>query len=130
MQRIEGFGLARVIDSDDDNYKTGDIIGGIIGWEEYSLLRSSDNLQLRKIQLDDDIPLSYHLGLLGMTRLLLSIIGRNQSFVLSKQSEFTVLQGWLDLQHMQGLMRYVVLRKEKVFLYLQHLEQLDNLLVS
>lgn len=81
MQRIEGFGLARVIDSDDDNYKTGDIISGIIGWEEYSLLRSSDNLQLRKIQLDDDIPLSYHLGLFGTTRLLLSIRGRNQSFV-------------------------------------------------
>ncbi|OAP16045.1 hypothetical protein AXX17_AT1G59200 [Arabidopsis thaliana] len=66
MQRIEGFGLARVIDSDDTNYKPGDIVSGIIGWEEYSLLRSSDNLQLRNIQLDDDIPLSYHLGLLGM----------------------------------------------------------------
>ncbi|XP_010511450.1 PREDICTED: 2-alkenal reductase (NADP(+)-dependent) [Camelina sativa] len=65
-QRIEGFGLARVIDSDDVNYKPGDIISGIIGWEEYSLLRSSDSLQLRKIQLDEDIPLSYHLGLLGM----------------------------------------------------------------
>ncbi|EOA35369.1 hypothetical protein CARUB_v10020562mg [Capsella rubella] len=65
-QRLEGFGLGRVIDSDDVNYKPGDIVSGIIGWEEYSLLRSVDHLQLRKIQLDDDIPLSYHLGLLGM----------------------------------------------------------------
>lgn len=66
MQRIEGFGLARVIDSDDPNYTPGEVICGITGWEEYSLLRSSNELQLRKIQLDDDIPLSYHLGLLGM----------------------------------------------------------------
>ncbi|CAH2052951.1 unnamed protein product [Thlaspi arvense] len=64
-QRMEGFGVAKVIDSDDSNYKPGDIICGITGWEEYSLLHSSN--ELRKIQLDDDdIPLSYHLGLLGM----------------------------------------------------------------
>ncbi|KAJ0243000.1 ADH_N_2 domain-containing protein [Hirschfeldia incana] len=65
-QRIEGFGVARVIDSDDPNYTPGELISGITGWEEYSLLRSSNELQLRKIQLGDDIPLSYHLGLLGM----------------------------------------------------------------
>ncbi|XP_009127410.1 2-alkenal reductase (NADP(+)-dependent) [Brassica rapa] len=65
-QRIEGFGVARVIDSDDPNYTPGELICGITGWEEYSLLRSSNELQLRKIQLDDAIPLSYHLGLLGM----------------------------------------------------------------
>lgn len=59
-----------MIDSDDANYMPGDIICGITGWEEYSLLRCSNDLQLRKIQLDDDIPLSYHLGLLGMTHLL------------------------------------------------------------
>ncbi|CAF1900775.1 unnamed protein product [Brassica oleracea var. botrytis] len=65
-QRIEGFGVARVIDSDDPNYTPGELICGITGWEEYSLLRNSNELQLRKIQLDDAIPLSYHLGLLGM----------------------------------------------------------------
>lgn len=70
MQRIEGFGVARVIDSDDPNYTPGELICGITGWEEYSLLRSSNELQLRKIQLDDAIPLSYHLGLLGTTHLL------------------------------------------------------------
>lgn len=69
MQRIEGFGVARVIDSDDPNYTPGELICGITGWEEYSLLRSSNELQLRKIQLDDDIPLSYHLGLLGMSHI-------------------------------------------------------------
>lgn len=70
MQRVEGFGVARVIDSDDPNYTPGELICGITGWEEYSLLRSSNELQLRKIQLDDAIPLSYHLGLLGTTHLL------------------------------------------------------------
>ncbi|CAN8238224.1 unnamed protein product [Cochlearia groenlandica] len=65
-QRIEGFGIAKVIDSDDSDYKPGDLICGMIGWEEYSLLSTSNDAQLRKIRLEDDIPISYHLGLLGM----------------------------------------------------------------
>ncbi|XP_010528625.1 PREDICTED: 2-alkenal reductase (NADP(+)-dependent) [Tarenaya hassleriana] len=65
-RRIEGFGLARVVDSDDPDFKPGDIISAITGWEEYSLLRKSDALQLRKVELDHEIPISYHLGLLGM----------------------------------------------------------------
>lgn len=53
-----------MIVSDNPNMKPGDIVSGLTGWEEYSLLRESE--QLRKVQPDDDIPLSYHIGLLGM----------------------------------------------------------------
>ncbi|XP_021772265.1 2-alkenal reductase (NADP(+)-dependent)-like [Chenopodium quinoa] len=60
---IEGFGVSRVIDSDDPNFQSGDIVSGMTGWEEYSLIE--DTKKLRKIQ-QDDIPLSYHIGLLGM----------------------------------------------------------------
>lgn len=60
---IEGFGVSKVLDSDNPNFKPGDIISGFTGWEEYSLLKNPE--QPRKIQPDDQIPLSYHLGLLG-----------------------------------------------------------------
>ncbi|CBI23355.3 unnamed protein product, partial [Vitis vinifera] len=61
---IEGFGVSRVVDSDNPNFKPGDLIAGVTGWEEYSLIYRTQ--QLRKIQHQDDIPLSFHVGLLGM----------------------------------------------------------------
>ncbi|CAK9134618.1 unnamed protein product [Ilex paraguariensis] len=60
---IDGFGLSRVVDSDNPNFKTGDLVSGMTGWEEYSLIYRTE--QLRKIQ-PDDVPLSYYVGLLGM----------------------------------------------------------------
>ncbi|XP_010242451.1 PREDICTED: 2-alkenal reductase (NADP(+)-dependent) isoform X2 [Nelumbo nucifera] len=60
---IEGFGVSRVVESDNPNFKPGDLISGLTGWEKYSLITRT--AQLRKIQ-QDDIPLSYHVGLLGM----------------------------------------------------------------
>ncbi|XVF41395.1 hypothetical protein PTKIN_Ptkin01aG0276700 [Pterospermum kingtungense] len=64
MKPIEGFGVARVLDSDNPDFKPGDLISGFTGWEEYSLIHNT--FQLRKIQPDDSIPPSFHLGLLGM----------------------------------------------------------------
>ncbi|CAN0839037.1 2-alkenal reductase (NADP(+)-dependent) [Linum grandiflorum] len=61
---IEGFGVSEVVDSDNPDYKAGDLIAGMTGWEEYSLIREPQ--QLRKINQNDDVPLSYNLGLLGM----------------------------------------------------------------
>ncbi|VFQ62560.1 unnamed protein product [Cuscuta campestris] len=61
---IEGFGVSKVISSSHPDYKPGELISGFTGWEEYSLIRRTD--QLRKIQTDSDIPLSCHIGLLGM----------------------------------------------------------------
>ncbi|KAM7273464.1 hypothetical protein ACFE04_028128 [Oxalis oulophora] len=61
---LEGFGVSKVIDSDDPDFKAGDLISGITSWEEYSLL--SNPMQMRRIKQDDDIPLSYYVGLLGM----------------------------------------------------------------
>ncbi|KAJ1391404.1 Polyketide synthase, enoylreductase domain [Sesbania bispinosa] len=63
-QALEGFGVSKVILSDNPNFKPGDFISGFTGWEEYSVIRKTE--QLRKIELDDHIPLSFHLGLLGM----------------------------------------------------------------
>ncbi|KAF7840172.1 2-alkenal reductase (NADP(+)-dependent) [Senna tora] len=63
LKAIEGFGVSKVVHSDNPNFKPGDLISGFTGWEEYSLIKKTE--LLRKIQQDDDIPLSYHLGLLG-----------------------------------------------------------------
>ncbi|KAJ4958605.1 hypothetical protein NE237_025716 [Protea cynaroides] len=60
---IEGFGVSKVVASDNPNFEVGDLISGITGWEEYSLIQRTQ--QLRKIQ-QVDMPLSYHVGLLGM----------------------------------------------------------------
>lgn len=67
VQIIEGFGVSRVLHSKNQDFKAGDIVTGLTGWEEYSVIHNT--AQLRKIQQDDDesvpIPLSYHVGLLG-----------------------------------------------------------------
>lgn len=62
LKVIEGFGVCKVIDSTDPNFTKGNLVSGITGWEEYSLIRSTD--KLRKI-VNTDLPLSYYLGLLG-----------------------------------------------------------------
>lgn len=65
MKPLEGFGVSKVIASDNPNFKAGDFISGLTGWEEYSIINITKALQLRKIEPDDHIPLSFHLGLLG-----------------------------------------------------------------
>uniref|UniRef100_A0A1D1XQT3 (+)-pulegone reductase n=1 Tax=Anthurium amnicola TaxID=1678845 RepID=A0A1D1XQT3_9ARAE len=64
MKVLEGFGVSKVLASDNPHFRPGDLISGFTGWEECSLILKTE--QLRKIQMDEKIPLSYHLGLLGM----------------------------------------------------------------
>jgi NADPH-dependent curcumin reductase CurA len=54
--------VAKVLDSADPNFKKGDLVWGVTGWEEYSLITETDFLF--KIQ-DTDVPLSYYTGILG-----------------------------------------------------------------
>ncbi|XP_019174857.1 PREDICTED: 2-alkenal reductase (NADP(+)-dependent)-like [Ipomoea nil] len=61
---IAGYGVAKVVDSDNPNFKKGDLVWGITGWEEYSIITSTQ-LGLFKIE-HTDVPLSYYTGLLGM----------------------------------------------------------------
>ncbi|KAJ9701779.1 hypothetical protein PVL29_006939 [Vitis rotundifolia] len=60
---ITGYGVAKVLDSRHPDFKKGDLVWGITGWEEYSLI--SKNERLFKIQ-HTDVPLSYYTGILGM----------------------------------------------------------------
>ncbi|KAJ0094037.1 hypothetical protein Patl1_26853 [Pistacia atlantica] len=59
---LDGFGVAKVVDSGHPNYKKGDLVWGMVNWEEYNLIK---NPELFKID-HADVPLSYNTGILGM----------------------------------------------------------------
>uniref|UniRef100_A0A7N0U6H2 Uncharacterized protein n=1 Tax=Kalanchoe fedtschenkoi TaxID=63787 RepID=A0A7N0U6H2_KALFE len=60
---LNGFGVSEVVDSTHPSYKIGDLVWGLTGWEEYTLLQ--DPQALFKID-HTDVPLSYYTGILGM----------------------------------------------------------------
>nr|UZM07735.1 2-alkenal reductase (NADP (+) -dependent) [Colchicum autumnale] len=60
---IVGYGVAKVVDSGNPNFKAGDLVFGITGWEEYSLITTPEVLTKIKYT---DVPLSYYTGILGM----------------------------------------------------------------
>ncbi|KAF6164618.1 hypothetical protein GIB67_032846 [Kingdonia uniflora] len=60
---MAGYGVAKVLDSGFAALKEGDLVWGITGWEEYSLITEPETLF--KIN-HADVPLSYYTGLLGM----------------------------------------------------------------
>lgn len=62
VQPIRGYGVARVLDSTHPDFKEGDLMWGIINWEEYRLIKEPQFLI--KIQ-DTNVPLSYYTGILG-----------------------------------------------------------------
>ena len=53
-----------MIESGHPDYKQGDMLWGIVGWEEYSVVTPIPDMHF-KIQ-HTDVPLSYYTGLLGM----------------------------------------------------------------
>ncbi|CAK7324976.1 unnamed protein product [Dovyalis caffra] len=60
---LRGYGVAKVLDSRNPDFKEGDFVWGTVGWEEYSLITSFQTFF--KIQ-HTDVPLSYYTGILGM----------------------------------------------------------------
>ncbi|KAJ4766772.1 Zinc-binding dehydrogenase family protein [Rhynchospora pubera] len=60
---MTGYGVAKVVVSGHKDFKVGDLVLGITGWEEYSLI--SDPNSLIKIN-HPELPLSYYTGILGM----------------------------------------------------------------
>ncbi|KAF3451085.1 hypothetical protein FNV43_RR07174 [Rhamnella rubrinervis] len=61
---LSGYGVAKVLDSGHPDFKQGDLVWGIVGWEEYSLITQPTTLF--KIHHNDHVPLSYYTGILGM----------------------------------------------------------------
>ncbi|KAL0866937.1 hypothetical protein Bca101_046055 [Brassica carinata] len=63
---ISGYGVSRVIDSDDPTFTKGDFVCGMVDWEEYSTINPTSSF---KIDVNINVPLSYYTGILGMTGL-------------------------------------------------------------
>ncbi|KAK7854683.1 2-alkenal reductase (nadp(+)-dependent) [Quercus suber] len=61
---IRGYGVAKVLDSGNPNFKEGDFVRGQTRWEEYSLTTTTEEPRT-KIE-RTDVPLSYYTGILGM----------------------------------------------------------------
>lgn len=57
-----GLGVAKVVDSAHPNFKKDDLVWGMTGWEEYSIITAPETLF--KIH-NTDVPLSYYTGILG-----------------------------------------------------------------
>ncbi|KAH0725873.1 hypothetical protein KY290_001701 [Solanum tuberosum] len=69
---ITGFGVAKVLESGDSNFQKGDLVWGMTGWEEYSIVTPTDQNYLFEIN-DKDVPLTilesllFLQGMPGMT---------------------------------------------------------------
>ncbi|KAJ0972978.1 hypothetical protein J5N97_020937 [Dioscorea zingiberensis] len=63
---ITSFGVSKVVDSGHPDFSAGDLVWGLTGWEEYSLITNPESLSKIKYT---DVPLSYYTGLLGMAGL-------------------------------------------------------------
>ncbi|XP_047335039.1 2-alkenal reductase (NADP(+)-dependent)-like [Impatiens glandulifera] len=61
---ITGFGVSKVIESGRADLNKDDLVWGLTGWEEYSLITAPETLI--KIQHTHDVPLSYYTGILGL----------------------------------------------------------------
>ena len=59
---LQAGAVGQVVASNHSDFAEGDYVTGMLGWENYSV---SDGTQLRKVEAGA-LPLSYHLGILGM----------------------------------------------------------------
>ncbi|RUS34580.1 hypothetical protein BC938DRAFT_479628 [Jimgerdemannia flammicorona] len=65
---MTGGGIGLVIRSNNERFSVGDYAEGMIGWEEYTVVRSNkaDSFQLRNDAKNSGLPLTYYVGVLGM----------------------------------------------------------------
>lgn len=62
MQALKGFGVGKVVESGYEELKKGDLVWGLTGWEEYTVIKNPESLI--KIH-HTDLPLSHYTGILG-----------------------------------------------------------------
>lgn len=64
---MRGLGLGSVVASNNPNYPVGQIVQGLVGWQEYAV--ASDAMPLLPVQVAEGVSPSAYLGALGMTGL-------------------------------------------------------------
>jgi NADPH-dependent curcumin reductase len=61
-------GISQVVMSRHPDYAVGDLVEGFMTWQDYSIVRADGVMPLRKLP-EIDVPLSWHLGVLGVSGL-------------------------------------------------------------
>uniref|UniRef100_A0A0E0MKU4 Enoyl reductase (ER) domain-containing protein n=1 Tax=Oryza punctata TaxID=4537 RepID=A0A0E0MKU4_ORYPU len=61
---LENFGVMKVISSGHLDFKAGDLVWGITGWEEYTVINNPESLFMIN---HPELPLSYYTGMPGLT---------------------------------------------------------------
>ncbi len=64
---MRGGALGRVVASNHPRYSEGDVVQGLLGWQDYAVV--SDTNPAQPVPQNADVPLSAHLGAVGMTGL-------------------------------------------------------------
>jgi len=71
VKRIAAYAAGEVVASACEEYKAGDVVAGVLGWEDYTLFKPSPAVLMSKVAdsaaADDDagFPLSHHISVLG-----------------------------------------------------------------
>jgi len=60
---MRSFAVGEVIESQHSDYKAGDVVTGMLGWQDYAL---SDGSQINRKVTETDLPMSLALGVLGL----------------------------------------------------------------
>ncbi|OVA00433.1 Alcohol dehydrogenase superfamily [Macleaya cordata] len=69
-QVIDAYGVGRVVASTNPGFEKDDLVAGLVGWEDYSLVQGEFMLSfLRKIDNTTELPLSHQVGILGLSGL-------------------------------------------------------------
>ncbi|KAL6839497.1 hypothetical protein ACP4OV_030767 [Aristida adscensionis] len=65
-ERIAAYAAGEVVASACEEYEEGDLVAGVLGWEEYTLFRPAPGVLVSKVDAAaGGFPLSYHIGVLG-----------------------------------------------------------------
>jgi NADPH-dependent curcumin reductase CurA len=65
-EAMSGYGISEVFDSKNAAFPVGAIVSGVTGWQEYSVIPGATGLRVLPGARDSPIPLSAHLGILGV----------------------------------------------------------------
>jgi NADPH-dependent curcumin reductase CurA len=67
VKRIAAYAAGEVVASACEEYKVGDVVAGVLGWEDYTLFKPSPAVLMSKVADADaaGFPLSHHISVLG-----------------------------------------------------------------
>ncbi|WP_017720448.1 NADP-dependent oxidoreductase [Kamptonema formosum] len=64
---MRGINLGVVEESKNPNFKQGDLVSGLLGWQDYAIAEGNTGVSITRLQQPLSAPLSAYLGVLGLT---------------------------------------------------------------